>query len=239
MRGLTLCVLLPFAPTAALAGPGAQLLNDWRVLSFAAQGDSKLGGQTEQSEYTPDFEFADFSAGDSLLSTGAQSAVASVMGTMNSALSATAMTFDASVSGTVTIFDETAYNASAFALARHQVSFSLAQATTWRLVATLDGSGAPSGVADILLSEGAFPGGAAVGSWSSTTLSMIDTQIILGPGAYTMTMEARANLSIFAQSTESADAMMNASFTLVPAPGGAGLGALAVAMGARRRRRFA
>lgn len=51
-----------------------------------------------------------------------------------------------------------------------------------------------------------------------------------------MTMEARTTLSIFAQSTESGYAGINASFTLVPAPGATALAALGLALTARRRR---
>lgn len=233
MRSFVACSLGVLA-SCAFAGPGAILVNDGRTFNLNASGDSDLGGASETSFAFPDSEFVPFSAGDSILATGAQSAIAAAQGAMNATLSPVSFILSGMVSGSAQIFDETGHNASSDGLARLQIGFTLADASVWRVLATSIISG--GGDAQIVLSQGLNPGGSVVYAWSSDLSAGVDEQVALGPGDYTMTMESRHTLSIFGPELAQGAATLDASFTLVPTPGGATLGLIGLVAVARRRR---
>jgi hypothetical protein len=236
LRSLATGVLCVFAPSIALAGPGATLINDGRSFDLSASGDSDFSGDSAQIVYFPDSEFADFGAGDSLQAFGAQSAIATTQGNMFSTLSSTLFTYEGTIGGTATIFDETGYNASSSGRARMQIGFSLAQASTWRLIADLFSE--TGAIAEVIVSQGVNEGGPLIGSWSSLSVSAIDEQIVLGPGEYTVIMETRYAITTFGPATLSTMSTLDASFALVPAPGAGSLLAIGAMAGARRRRRI-
>lgn len=233
MRAFVLPALGVFAPLVT-AAPGAVLVNDFREFTIEASADSDFGGASETSFAFPDGDFTPFSYGDSIQAVGAQSATSAAQGSMSSSVAADAFTFSGMVSGSAQIFDETAYSAGSSGLARFQVGFTLEETSLWRVLATYATSG--SADTNIIVSQGHYPGGDVVFAWSSDLGAGVDESVILGPGEYCVLMEARHSISLFGPKLVTASATLNASFTLVPAPGAWGLLAFGALAGARRHR---
>lgn len=211
-------------------------LNENRTLDLEAYGNSDFGGDQAQANYASSDDggdpFLDWGNADNLSANGAQSAIASASGNINTFLGLNSLSGVANVSGTATIFDETAYDAFAQGRARMEIGFSLDSAGMWSIDSTLAFAG--TGSAEVRLTEGLLPGGNVL--YLNNTAGSASHVIVLGPGEYTISFYAQTTNWIFAQGTLSGSASFDAAMTLVPAPAALCPFAAALVLSRRRRR---
>lgn len=232
MRWSLFVVLLAGSAHAADLVP----LTETRTIYLEAYGNSDFGGDQSQAEYSSTDDggdpFLDWGGGDNLASNGAQSAIASASGNINTFLGLNSLAGVANVTGTATIFDETGYDAFAQGRARMDIGFSLDSAGMWSIDSTLAFAG--TGSAEVRLSEGLLPGGNVL--YLNNSAGSASHVLALGPGEYTISFYAQTTNWILAQGTLSGSASFDASMTLVPAPATIALVAAAPTLTRRRRR---
>ncbi|MCA9277158.1 MAG: hypothetical protein KDA29_14145 [Phycisphaerales bacterium] len=209
-------------------------VNDYRYMTFEAQANTDFGADQSQDEYHASdlleipFDPWSYTYG---LSANYQSASANTNGTMDTVITATSIRGSASVYGFSQILDETGYDAGGGTAAVMQVGFTLDQASTWEIIATLMADS--GGVAQVTLSQGLNPGGNIL---FTSTNSVINEQINLESGDYTLTVTASVYAQLFGEGMRELEASFDAQFNLVPAPASSSLVILGLALTARRRR---
>jgi hypothetical protein len=221
-----LCVVL--SACAAGASADITLLEETRVFDLSAQGESDFGG--DQSSFFEfgsngnDDPFVSWIVGDSVFTNGAQSAIAAASGQFLMDIDTDGFFSSGSLSTSVSILDETGYNASAYASASMAVTFSLASESLWRL--TGEGTGTM-----LLALEDA--GGSFVFFHDT---SGIDRTYLLGPGEYTLSFISTSSVSTFGVGSFEDASTLTVAFVLVPGPGVLLLAGASCPLVARRRR---
>lgn len=207
---------------------------DNRYMTFEAQANTDFGADQAQDEYHASdlleipFDPWAYSYG---VSANFQSANANTNGTIDTTIGATSISGSAHVYGFAQILDETGYDAAGGTTAIMQVGFTLDQASTWEIIATLMANS--GGVAQVTLSQGLNPGGNIL---FTSTNSIVNEQIMLESGDYTLTVIASVYAGIFGQGMSEHEASFDAQFNLVPAPASSSLVLLGLALATRRRR---
>lgn len=213
---------------ATVASANITLIDENRFFEVSAQGESDFGGDQitffDYGSSSNDDPFAPWNVGDSVFTNGAQSALASAAGQFLMDIDHNGFHSAGSFSVSATILDETGYNASANAYAQMIITFSIDTESLWRLNA--EGSG------DMLLT---LENGGRSFLFFHTN-GGIDDEYLLGPGMYTLTISSFASVNTFGVGTFNDQASLNASFVIVPSPGGLLLAALSMPVLARRRR---
>lgn len=221
------CLLL--AACAAAAPAAITLIEETRYFSIFAQGNSDFGGDQGSSfgygSDSNDDPLVAWLVSDDVNAFHAQSAVGSASGLFLMDIDPVAFLFLGTLEGSATVYDETGHDAEGSGSALMQVTFSLAQASEWRL--RFDASG----TTEVSLVSGV--NGPQVFDFGAGS---VDQNYLLDAGTYTLTFASSAYAVTFVQGTVNAASAITASFALVPAPGTLALLALA-APAARRRRR--
>lgn len=213
---------------ATVASANITLIEENRFFEVSAQGESDFGGDQsiffEYGSSSNDDPFVPWNVGDSVFTNGAQSALASASGQFLMDIDDNGFHSAGSFNVSATILDETGYNAAANAYAQMIITFSIDTETLWRL--TAEGSG------DMLLSLE----NAGRSFLFFHTAGGVDEQYLLAPGLYTLTFNSFASVNTFGVGTFDDQSSLNASFVIVPSPGGLLLAALSMPIVARRRR---
>lgn len=207
---------------------------DNRYMTFEAQANTDFGADQAQDEYhASDLIFNPFDPWSYTYGVSAnfQSANANTNGTIDTVIGATSITGSAYVYGFAQILDETGYDAAGGTSAIMQVGFTLDQASTWEIIATLMSDN--GGNAQVTISEGLNPGGNIL---FTSTNSVINEQIMLESGDYTITVIASVYAGIFGEGMSEHEASFDTQFNLVPAPATTLLPLAGLMLTARRRR---
>ena len=207
---------------------------DNRNMYFEAQVNTELGADDAQDFYSATdiifnpFDPWSYSFG---LSAEFQSANANTNGTIDSVIGATSITASGTAYGYAQVLDPTGYDAFGSTSSIMEIGFSLDQASTWEIIASLAADAGST--AEFTLSHGLNPGGTAV---FSSTDAMINELVFLDAGDYTLTVYATASASVSGIATAESNASFDAQFNLVPAPATGTLAMLGLAFASRRRR---
>lgn len=213
---------------ATVASANITLIDENRFFEVSAQGESDFGGDQitffDFGSSSNDDPFEPWNVGDAVFTNGAQSALASASGQFLMDIDDNGFHSAGSLSVSATILDETGYNAAANAYAQMIITFSIDTESLWRL--TAEGSG------DMLLTLE----NAGRSFFFFHTAGGIDEEYLLGPGMYTLTFTSSASVNTFGVGTFGDESSLNASFAIVPSPGGLFLAALSIPFTPRRRR---
>jgi hypothetical protein len=231
---ITTAILIPvLCATTALAQQLTPVIDN-RYMTFEAQANTDFGADQSQDEYhASDIIFNPFDPWSYTFGVSAnfQSANANTNGSMDTAIGATSITGNAQVYAFAQILDETGYDAAAGTSAIMQLGFTLDQASTWEIIASLMSDSA--GNAHVTLTQGINPGGSVL---FTSTDTLINEQLALEAGDYTLTFSASVYAGIFGQGSTEHEASFDAQFNLVPAPATTPIILLALASATRRRR---
>ncbi|MFG0247039.1 MAG: hypothetical protein ACF8MF_13400 [Phycisphaerales bacterium JB052] len=207
---------------------------DNRNMYFEAQVNAELGADQAQDFYSAtDIIFNPFDPWSYSFGVSAefQAANANTNGTIDSVIGATSITASGTAYGFAQVLDPTAYDAFGSTSSIMEVGFSLDQASTWEIIASLAADAGST--AEFTLSHGLTPGGTTV---FSSTDAMINELVFLDAGDYTLTVYATATASVSSIATAESNASFDAQFNLVPAPATGTLAMLGLAFASRRRR---
>jgi hypothetical protein len=155
-------------------------------------------------------------------------------GEMSSLISKTAILADGSTNASAT-FDPSQHNyVTALGSSSHTIGFSIDQAVTFSLIATIQATGDAN--AWVRVREGFGFGDLLFDRSVSNDSASINQQITLGPGEYSVQFFANSSITFFEPGSGIGNSSFDAAWSVVPAPGTAGFFALSGLSLLRRRR---